>query len=71
MTHCVHRLPFKNQKVNVSHFRNVISCEKEPKLPPKKKGIFAKLNSFWRTEEKTTENERFMVFYEGRLIIIK
>lgn len=86
ITHCVHRLPFKKQRVNIDLFYDVVEVLKTPEslarkrqsgvsLPEQLKKIGFIANLFKNEENKEDNKEpsstRFLTFYESRLLVMQ
>ncbi len=68
MSHCVHRLPFKGQRVNLFNFHALVEIDKESKQPKPKKGFFSNL---FKKDQLKGESIRFLAFYEERVLVLK
>ncbi|CDW72970.1 UNKNOWN [Stylonychia lemnae] len=68
LSQCVHRLPFKGQRVNLLNFGNVIEIEKDQPKQVQKKGLF---QNWFKKEVNKNEHVRFLTFYENRLLVLK
>ena len=79
ITHCVHRIPAKGQKVNIELYYDCIQVEKVEGKTAKKveqsiKKQFAFIASLFKNSEAPVQKEvpkRHLTFYEGRLLVMK
>ena len=67
---CVHRLPKKNQPINLENYYEYFPIEKDQKYEESKQSFFTKIFS---TQQKKVapNNHRFLIFSEGHMIIVK
>lgn len=66
---CVHRLPIKNQKVNLDFYSDLVRIEKQNKNP-KKRGLIR--TWLWGEDPADIlERTRYIILQEGKIITVK